>query len=91
MARQTKTFVRMVGGLTICLTLGSCGAPTFNVFGAYFPAWMLCAMTGIASAIAARLIFVAKALNNALPFQLVVCSAIGLIMGVLFWLVLFGL
>jgi hypothetical protein len=74
---------------TSCIALGGC-APAFNFFGAYFPAWLLCAVLGIASAIAARLFFVVKALNGALPFQLLLCSAIGMIVGVLSWLVLFG-
>ena len=35
------------------------GAPSFVLFGAFFPAWMLCAFIGIFGAIAARGIFVA--------------------------------
>jgi len=89
MAGQAGKFVRIAGALAGCLALCGC-APSFNLFGAYFPAWLLCAGIGIASAIAARLIFVAKALNGALPFQLLLCSAIGMIVGVFSWLVLFG-
>lgn len=89
MAQRTKLAVRTAGVLVSCIALSGC-APAFNLFGAYFPAWMLCGAVGIASAIAARLIFVAKALNGALPFQLLLCSAIGMIVGVLSWLVLFG-
>ncbi len=73
------------------LTVSGCGgAPAFGIFGAYFPAWMLCAALGIVSAIAARLFFVAKALTGALPYQLLVCSAIGMAVGAFSWLLLFG-
>ncbi len=89
MAQRMQTIARMAAVLVSCLALGGC-APSFNLFGAFFPAWMLCGAIGIASAIVARLIFVAKALNGALPFQLLVCSAIGMIVGVFSWLVLFG-
>ena len=89
MAQRVQFYVRLAGVLACCIALCGC-APSFNLFGAYFPAWLLCAGIGIASAIAARLIFVAKALNGALPFQLLLCSAIGMIVGVFSWLVLFG-
>jgi hypothetical protein len=74
-------------------TLGGCarhGAPSFVLFGAYFPAWMLCAVIGIFGAIAARSIFIAVGLNSVLPFQLFVCSSLGLMVAALTWLTWFG-
>jgi YtcA family len=73
--------------------LGGCashGAPSFVLFGAFFPAWMLCAVIGIFGAIAARGIFVAVGLNSVLPFQLFVCSSVGLAVAALAWLIWFG-
>jgi hypothetical protein len=54
------------------------GAPSFTLFGAYFPAWMFCAVLGIMAAILARAVFVATGLAHVLPFQLFVCASIGL-------------
>jgi hypothetical protein len=54
------------------------GAPSFMIVGSYFPGWMFCALIGIVSTIAVRVSFVASGLANVLPFQLLVCSAIGL-------------
>ena len=54
------------------------GAPSFTLFGAYFPAWMFCAALGILVAIVARAVFVATGLAYVLPFQLFVCASIGL-------------
>jgi YtcA family len=54
------------------------GAPSFALFGAYFPAWMFCAALGILVAILARAVFVATGLAHVLPFQLFVCASIGL-------------
>ena len=74
-------------------SLGGCsagGAPSFDLFGAFFPAWLLCGTVGIAGAIAARAGFVSSGVANALPYQLAVCTAIGVIAGLLFWLVGFG-
>jgi hypothetical protein len=66
------------------------GAPSFVLFGAFFPAWMLCAFIGIFGAIAARGIFVAAGLDSVLPFQLFVCSSVGLVVAALTWLTWFG-
>ncbi len=66
------------------------GAPSYTLFGAFFPAWMFCAAIGIISAIGARITFVATGLGNILPFQLFVCVSIGLCIALLVWLLLFG-
>jgi hypothetical protein len=66
------------------------GAPSFVLFGAFFPAWMLCAFIGIFGAIAARGIFVAAGLDSFLPFQLFVCSSVGFVVAALTWLSWFG-
>jgi hypothetical protein len=65
-------------------------APDFYIFGAYFPAWMLCALIAIVAAIAIRVVFVASGLSGVLPFQLFVCTAVGAIAGTLVWSLWFG-
>jgi hypothetical protein len=61
------------------------GAPAFPVAGAYFPAWMLCALLGIAAAIAARAVFSGLGLDAMLPAKLFVYASIGLIAGIALW------
>jgi hypothetical protein len=74
-----------------CLTgCSTNGAPSFDLFGAFFPAWLLCGMVGIAGAVIARVVFVSTGLANTLPYQLAVCTAIGVIAAVFVWLVGFG-
>ena len=77
--------------LILPLALSGCGAPSYNLFGAYFPAWMFCALAGIAGALVARLAFVTKGLSSEIPYQLAVCTAIGVIVAILVWLLFFGL
>jgi hypothetical protein len=75
------------------ITLSGCashGAPSFVLFGAFFPAWMLCSLAGILGAVAARGMFVAAGLNNVLPYQLFVCSSAGLAVAIVIWLIWFG-
>jgi YtcA family len=73
-------------------TLGGCstGAPSFVLFGAFFPAWLLCGTLGIVGAGVARAAFVASGLSNTLPYQLFVCAAVGVIVALFIWLIGFG-
>jgi hypothetical protein len=66
------------------------GAPSFVLFGAYFPEWMLVAAIGILFAAAARLGMVATGLAAVIPFQLFSCTAIGLIAAIVSWLIWFA-
>jgi hypothetical protein len=50
----------------------------------------MCAFVSILGAIAARLLFVGTGLSKFLPFQLFVCAALGLLLGMLTWIVWFG-
>jgi hypothetical protein len=62
------------------------GAPSFALFGAYFPFWLLSAVAGIAGALIAHRVFIATGWVRAVPYQLSVCTAIGIVFGVLVWL-----
>jgi hypothetical protein len=76
-----------------CMALTGCSAgaaPSFDLFGAFFPAWLLCGIIGIAGAVVARVIFVSTGVANTLPYQLAVCAAIGVITALLVWLAGFG-
>jgi YtcA family len=76
-----------------CMTLIGCSAgsaPSFDLFGAFFPAWLFCGLIGIAGAVAGRAVFVGTGLSNVVPFQLFVCTAIGVIVAILVWLFWFG-
>lgn len=85
--------VRTLAGAAALLPLGGCGghdAPSYVIVGAYFPEWMLCALIGVVGGIGARSLLVATGLADALPLQLFVCAAIGLIIAIGAWLLLFG-
>jgi len=64
-------------------------APSFELFGAYFPAWMVCALIGIVGAASTRVVLTTPALNGVVPFQFAVCTAVGIIVALLGWTVLF--
>jgi YtcA family len=99
---QRGPVMRTAAGLpparTILLLLASglvsgcsaAGAPSFDLFGAFFPAWLFCGVLGVVGAGAARGVFVASGLSERLPYQLFVCTAIGVLAACLAWLIGFG-
>ncbi len=65
------------------------GAPSYVLFGAFFPSWMLLAGVGILAAIGARIAMVATGLAEAVPLQLLVCVSVGLTIAIITWLLWF--
>jgi hypothetical protein len=59
------------------------GAPAFEFFGAYFPAWLAAAIVAVVAAVFVRLLMVLSGLSEQLPHQLLICTAIGVIIGIL--------
>ena len=53
------------------LVAGCSRAPSFNILGSYFPAWIVCGILGILLAVAVRLFFVRINLENQLVAPLI--------------------
>src|SRR5262245_42894757 len=71
--------------VTTWLAAGCAGAPSIPIAGAYFPAWLLCAVIGIVAALAARVVFAATGLADAWPLQLLVCTSVGIVCAGAVW------
>lgn len=92
-AMKSLAKARMLCVLGSTLALAGCtlsGAPSFYLFGAYFPAWLLCGVVGIIVAMGVRIAMVIAGIGGALPFPFFVCSSIGLMAAIGSWLALFG-
>ena len=50
--------------------------PSFSLFGAYFPSWMLCLLVAIIIAILLRVVFIRLGVDDILPFRLTAYTAI---------------
>ncbi|WP_420993467.1 YtcA family lipoprotein [Cupriavidus sp. 30B13] len=73
----------------LCSPLQGCafaGAPAFDLFGAYFPLWLLSALAGALGAAIAYRVFVATGWAQIVPCQLLVNTAIGVTVAVFVWL-----
>ena len=91
--RLVKAHIRLLLAAAIGAPLSGCavtGAPSFVLFGAYFPAWMLLAGIGIVVGLGTRLALLAAGLAELLPLQLFVCTSTGLIVASLTWLLWFA-
>jgi hypothetical protein len=56
----------------LALPLAGCGrAPSFNILGSFFPAWIVCGVLGILLAVAVRLFFVRIKLEDQLVAPLI--------------------
>ena len=89
----SKTATHRAAAILCTIMLCACsraGAPSFDFFGAYFPAWLLCAAFGVVVGIFARVAMVATNLAFELPYQLALCTSIGLSGALLLWLAEFG-
>jgi hypothetical protein len=67
----------------------SAGAPDIELLGAYIPAWMICAVVGILGGVLARILFVVTHVAELLPYQLTVCTGIGIMVALGTWLLFF--
>ena len=87
MRRALRAFVSLAGAFALC----GCQArvPSVNVLGAFFPAWMLCIIAGLALALIARQLFDALGLNPWIGPPAVVYPALAV--GAMFatWIVFF--
>jgi hypothetical protein len=57
------------------------------VAGAYFPAWLVCAILAVVVASVVRAVMVATRLSQLIPFQLAVCTSIGVIVALIVWFI----
>jgi YtcA family len=77
--------------VTIALPVAACNsAPTIDLFGSYFPAWMLCAAVGIVAAIIIRQILAVAGINDYVVAPLLTYAGLAVFATLLAWLLWFG-
>jgi YtcA family len=64
--------------------------PSLNIFGTFFPSWMLCVIAGVVVAVLAHKVFAAAGLGAAVKPPVLVYSSLGLAAAFLIWLVRYG-
>jgi YtcA family len=90
---RTETILRTAFLLIGSIALSACdlrGAPSYSIFGAYFPAWLLCSAIGILGSVGLRAVVVAFGLEDAIPLRLLVYVGFATAVALWLWLSLFG-
>jgi len=65
-------------------------APSIVVFGSYFPAWIVCAVAGVAGAVIARFVLARLGVDEFLPLRLVVYLCLAIVFGLGLWLIAYA-
>lgn len=71
--------------------LSGCGrAPTFDILGSFFPAWLLCMVAGIVFAVITNRILVRRNLDKEIVWSIVVYPCLALFFACVLWLIFFS-
>ena len=90
-ARPGKGYGRGLWPVALTLLVSGCShAPTLNLFGSYFPAWMLCAVAGILAAVVIRQILALIGIHEFVPAPLLTYTGFAVSGALLLWLFWFG-
>jgi hypothetical protein len=77
--------------VAVALTVAACNyAPTMDLLGSYFPAWMLCAALGIVAAVIIRQILAVAGINDYVVAPLLTYATLAASATLLAWLLWFG-
>ena len=63
--------------------------PQINIFGSFFPSWMLCVAIGIVVAVLARLLFLRVGVDPYLGPRALVYPSLALLVTLVLWVALF--
>lgn len=80
-------------GACVALLLSMAGctrAPSFNILGSFFPAWILCGLIGIVLTVLVRMFFVRAKLEQELTPLILVYPCIALFFTFMAWLLFFS-
>ena len=94
--RFNSAILQRVIGVTVTFPVavlmfaGCSRAPSFNILGSFFPAWILCGVIGILLAVAVRLFFVRIKLEEQLQPLILVYPCLAAFFTFTLWLLFFS-
>jgi hypothetical protein len=87
--RLLKNVMKFASCAWLLLT-GCSRAPTFNILGAYFPAWLLCIFAGVAGASLVSSILSKLAMRNLIRWAILVYPSLAASIACTLWLCFFS-
>ena len=88
--RTTGIAAAAASSAALLLITGCSRAPSFNLLGSFFPAWILCGVIGILLAVAVRLFFVRIKLEQQLTPLILVYPCLAAFFTFTLWLLFFS-
>jgi YtcA family len=86
-----QRFETRIAVFLLCIPLASCvRAPSFNILGSYFPAWMFCVLAGILITIVVRLLVRRFRAEHHLEPLVITYPSLAAFFAFSFWLSLFS-
>lgn len=86
----TTISLKLAASVSIALWLSGCGrAPSFNILGSFFPAWLVCIVAGILLAAGCYGLFIRLQLGSEIRPAIVVYPCLALFWAFTLWLVFF--
>jgi hypothetical protein len=79
-----------LSAFVILLATGCSRAPTFNILGSFFPAWILCGVIGIFLAVGVRMLFVRTNFEQELSPLILVYPCLAAFFTFSIWLLFFS-
>jgi YtcA family len=87
-------FVRSRASLAVlpaaCALAGCRQAPTFNILGSFFPAWLICLFAGVGLAVVANRILVRFRMDNEILLPILIYPCVALFFACALWLICFS-
>jgi len=74
----------------VLLATGCSRAPSFNILGSFFPAWILCSLLGILLTVALRVLFVRVNFEQELSPLILIYPCLAALFTFLIWLLFFS-
>ena len=81
---------RALAGIALGALAGCSASPSVNIFGSYFPSWMLCAFAGLLLTALTSVAFGAAGIDKVLPVPLLVYLALSVAFAFGVWLLWIG-
>jgi Na+/glutamate symporter len=85
---KRSTVVLLAVGAASCMD-GCRQAPTFNIMGSFFPAWLICLFVGVILAVVANRLLVRFRLDQQIVWQILVYPCLALFFACVLWLIFF--
>ena len=90
MSTSFKSRLQKSSLLTMLLLTGCGRAPSFNVLGSYFPAWLICILVGIAGASLVSFVLAKAHMPQLVRWTIVVYPCLAASIAFTLWLLMFS-